>query len=88
MERALKLCLVPRKRSSEAKVTMPMEESLADVTSFSFLRSKDSLAFAMFCFVYFFPFSVQISLYCPVALLAGCGLVVPPVFITECPSMP
>jgi len=52
----------------------------------SCLRSSDILALAMFYL--FFPFSIQISLYPPVALLAGCGLVVPPVFITECPSRP
>ena len=76
----------------QAKMTMPLEESLADVTYFSFKGRCHALEAAIPwhwpCFIYFFPFSVQISLYPPVVLLAGCGLVVPPVLITECPPRP
>jgi hypothetical protein len=73
----------------QAEVMMQVEKSLADVTYFSFKGGCHALEVAIPwhwpCFLYIFPLSVQISLYPPVALLAGCGLVVPPVLITEVP---
>ena len=64
---------------------MPVEERLADVTYFSFKRGCHALEAAIGHVLFPSLFSVQISLCPPVASLAGCGLVVPPVLITEFP---
>jgi len=94
VERVLKLYLVPRKHSSASKSDDTGGGISCRCNLFflqrgtSCVRSSDILALATFYLspLPLPPFSVQFSLYPPLALLAGCGLVVPPVLITECPS--